>query len=138
MKTEISAGGVIVTGRRAAWRVLLMRDMSGAWTFPKGKLEEGEKPEAAALREIEEEVGIRGLTLIAPLKKVSYYYRRSGLVRKYVHYYLFQSERAHKPTVQKEEGITAAKWTALTLALRDIGYPKTNKQLLIKTKRLLQ
>jgi 8-oxo-dGTP diphosphatase len=50
----------LVDGER---RVLLQqrapgRAMAGLWEFPGGKVEEGESPEAALVRELEEELGI--------------------------------------------------------------------------------
>ncbi|MGA9580450.1 MAG: (deoxy)nucleoside triphosphate pyrophosphohydrolase [Allosphingosinicella sp.] len=50
----------LVDGER---RVLLQkraagRTMAGLWEFPGGKIEEGERPEAALARELEEELGI--------------------------------------------------------------------------------
>jgi 8-oxo-dGTP diphosphatase len=47
----------------AEGRVLLQRRpqgkaMAGLWEFPGGKMEEGERPEAALVRELEEELGI--------------------------------------------------------------------------------
>ncbi len=48
---------------RADGRVLLQqrapgRSMAGLWEFPGGKIETGETPEAALVREIDEELGI--------------------------------------------------------------------------------
>ena len=37
---------------------VIHRPASDDWTFPKGKLERGETPEAAALREVSEETGL--------------------------------------------------------------------------------
>jgi 8-oxo-dGTP diphosphatase len=50
----------LVDGER---RILLQqrapgRAMAGLWEFPGGKVEEGERPEAALARELEEELGI--------------------------------------------------------------------------------
>ena len=51
-----AAGGVVQRDRRV---LLVHRPRHGDWSFPKGKLEDGESWEQAALREVEEETGLR-------------------------------------------------------------------------------
>ena len=51
-----AAGGVIVRDGRV---LLVHRPKYDDWSFPKGKLEEGETWEEAAVREVEEETGLR-------------------------------------------------------------------------------
>ena len=57
------------------------------WSLPKGKLEEGEGWQEAALREVEEETGYRGEP-IAELPHVSYLDRKGR--RKLVRYWLME------------------------------------------------
>ncbi|HEY6962639.1 MAG TPA: NUDIX domain-containing protein [Gaiellaceae bacterium] len=52
-----AAGGVVV---RDGSVLLVHRPRYDDWAFPKGKLEPGESWEEAAVREVEEETGIRG------------------------------------------------------------------------------
>jgi len=57
--TVHAAGGVITREKKGALQVLLIhRPMRGDWSFPKGKVEEGESLDQAALREVEEETGL--------------------------------------------------------------------------------
>jgi len=63
-----AAGGVVIDGDRA---VVVHRPRHGDWSLPKGKLDEGEDWEAAALREVEEETGLR-CALEAELPTVDY------------------------------------------------------------------
>ena len=51
-----AAGGLVRRGGRV---LLVHRPRYDDWAFPKGKLEEGESWEDAALREVEEETGLR-------------------------------------------------------------------------------
>jgi 8-oxo-dGTP diphosphatase len=51
-----AAGGVVIRDGRV---LLIHRPRYGDWTLPKGKLEDGEDWEDAALREVEEETGLR-------------------------------------------------------------------------------
>lgn len=134
MNREVSAGGIIVTKSGRSWFVLLMKDMKGNWTFPKGKIEKGEAFEETAVREIEEEVGVRDLTKITELTPSEYWYFRKGSIKKTVHYFLFQSETKQDTTVQEEEGISEAKWVTFAQAEKLLGYPDTNDALLREAK----
>ncbi len=49
----VDGGRRVLLQRRAPGRA-----MAGLWEFPGGKVEEGERPEAALARELEEELGI--------------------------------------------------------------------------------
>ena len=48
MREEVSAGGVVLFGNA----ILLLRKFNGDWVLPKGKVEEGENRQEAALREV--------------------------------------------------------------------------------------
>ena len=63
----------IVLTRRAA----TMRAHAGQWALPGGRVDEGETPEQTALRELEEEVGLR-LDANAVLGRLDDYATRSG------------------------------------------------------------
>ncbi|MFO7572209.1 MAG: NUDIX hydrolase [Gaiellaceae bacterium] len=55
-----AAGGVVVREHDGALEVLVVhRPQYEDWTFPKGKVEPGEPDEACAVREVEEETGLR-------------------------------------------------------------------------------
>jgi 8-oxo-dGTP pyrophosphatase MutT (NUDIX family) len=57
---RLSAGVVVVRREDGAWRYLLLRAFNH-WDFPKGMVEEGEEPLAAAVREVKEESTIDDL-----------------------------------------------------------------------------
>ena len=136
---ETSAGGVIVSFKNKKPSVLLLKDKTAHWTFPKGLIEQGENREVTATREIGEEVGIRNLKLIASLKPVRYFYKWDGEIRKKtVYYYLFQNGGSEHLTPQLEEGIMEVRWFDIEEAKKTIGYPKTNLMVLKEVEIKLQ
>jgi 8-oxo-dGTP pyrophosphatase MutT (NUDIX family) len=92
---ETSAGGLVVDRRAGEFRVALIGrvDRRGRllWSLPKGHLEAGETAEDAAVREIEEETGIRGRVLAA-LGTIDYWFVADDRrVHKTVHHYLLEA-----------------------------------------------
>ena len=57
---RLSAGVVLVRETDDGWRYLLLRAFTH-WDFPKGMVEPGEEPLAAAIREVREETLIEDL-----------------------------------------------------------------------------
>lgn len=138
MKYESSAGGIIITEKPHSYWVLLLKDKSGNWTFPKGLIEKGEERSSAANREIVEEVGIKKLHLLAPLTPIEYFYKSEGeLIKKKVYYYIFTSDEKEKMIPQREEGILDVAWFGWAEAELAIGYKKTNLPLLKEAKAKL-
>jgi 8-oxo-dGTP pyrophosphatase MutT (NUDIX family) len=79
VKREFSAGGVLVRRLRGRWMFAAINPRGrpeGLWALPKGLIDEGERAEQAAVREIEEETGARGRAL-AKLGDIRYVYTQS-------------------------------------------------------------
>lgn len=67
-KLWVSAGGVVIPSMRDREHVYVAKPSNnyGPWTFPKGRVDEGETKKEAALREVFEETGLRARILNIP------------------------------------------------------------------------
>ena len=106
--TEMTAcGGVVFNPENK----LLMIYRNGKWDLPKGKLEEGEQPQEAAVREVQEECGVSGLNLIEQYAAIWHTYKMDGkyFLKKTIWYRMSTDYNGIlKPQI--EEGITDVRW----------------------------
>jgi 8-oxo-dGTP pyrophosphatase MutT (NUDIX family) len=107
-----AAGGLVRKG--AGKGDILMIFRLGKWDLPKGKIEKNELPEDAAIREVEEECGIRELKILNKLENTYHIYELKGKpVIKKTHWYLMATDDNTKLLPQTEEGIEKALWVPL-------------------------
>lgn len=126
---EVSAGGVVYRIDDGRPLYLLIRDSYRNWGFPKGHLEHGEQPEAAALREVAEETGLADLVVRGTLSTIDWHFRfRGKLIHKICHFFLMETATA-RTSPQREEGITACKWLPIDEALALISYANAREVL---------
>ena len=110
--TIIQAAGGLVTNEKDE---ILMIFRRGMWDLPKGKLEAGEKLEDCAIREVEEETGLKNIELLSPLI-ITYhtYHEGSKFVLKESHWYKMKVHGEQKLVPQTEEDIHEIKWVKNT------------------------
>jgi len=105
--TLINAAGGLVKNSQSEYLFIFRR---GKWDLPKGKLDEGEDFETAAIREVQEECGITHIEL-GDLYHLSYhiYEENNDWILKQTNWYLMKSEEKNL-IPQLEEGITQTAW----------------------------
>ncbi|WP_299429777.1 NUDIX domain-containing protein, partial [uncultured Meiothermus sp.] len=101
----------------AQGEVLLIRDKQGYWCFPKGHLEAGESFSQAAVREVEEETGLKGsVVLELPLTR---YVNNKGVARE-IHWFLMEG----RGPIFLEKGLSGAGFFDLSEARRLLAFPE--------------
>ena len=79
-----SAGAVVLVDGRC---LVLRRTATDEWIIPKGHLEQGERPEDAAVREVREETGFE-IRILGPMGSTRYGFGHSQENRKRVYWFL--------------------------------------------------
>ncbi|MCS3870747.1 8-oxo-dGTP pyrophosphatase MutT (NUDIX family) [Chryseobacterium ginsenosidimutans] len=121
-----AAGGIV---NNPDGDVLFIKRL-GKWDLPKGKMEKGESREESAVREIEEETGLRDVELVRFINTTYHIYveRNGDKVLKCTHWFEmnFDGEDTSKPQI--EEGITEVAWKN-TAQIENEVFPSTFKNI---------
>ncbi len=106
--TEVGAAGGLV--RHSSGRFLFI-EKKGKLDLPKGHIETGEEAEACAIREVSEECGIKGHSIVKPLEPSYHTYTWEGIsYLKKTSWFLMKYEGPMVTEPQIKEGITKVEW----------------------------
>ena len=106
--TEVGAAGGLV--RHSEGKYLFI-EKKGKLDLPKGHIEPGEEPEACALREVNEECGITGHSIVKALPPSYHTYSWEGIsYLKKTSWFLMEYDGVMVTEPQIREGITKVEW----------------------------
>tara|TARA_B100001113_G_C20603081_1_gene402661 strand:+ start:24 stop:503 length:480 start_codon:yes stop_codon:yes gene_type:complete len=102
-----AAGGVVYNLKNQ----LLMIYRNGKWDLPKGKLELNEDIKKCAIREVEEECGVKNLVIINKIKDTYHTYSiKDKKILKKTTWFIMKTDFIGKLSPQINEGITNVVW----------------------------
>ncbi|MDX6566690.1 MAG: hypothetical protein QOE10_2352 [Gaiellales bacterium] len=127
MQREFSAGAVLVRRLGGRWMLAGIRPggkPAGVWALPKGRIDEGERPEETALREVAEETGAFGRSL-GKLGDVRYVYTWDGeRIFKVVSFFLVRYSRGRLGDIPEafRHEVAEVRWLPLAEAQKLLAY----------------
>ncbi len=112
----VAAGGMVRNERHE----LLFFKKNGYWDFPKGHVETHETVQEAAIREVQEETGIKQLKIVGALRDSWHcYIYQAQPVLKRTYWFEMEANSAEQLEAQTSEGISNLKWVSF-IQLTDI------------------
>lgn len=134
---ETTAGGIVWRrSQKGEIEILLLQDVKGRWSIPKGHIEEGESPKQTAEREINEETDLKEMRIMSWLGKTSFRYRRqNSLVLMTTQVYLVEA-KGDTNDIKKEDIYKSLEWLSANKALEVIEYEDLGKLILIALKKI--
>lgn len=135
---EPTSGGIVFrfTNDQKDIEILLIQDAKERWTIPKGHIEPGETAKMTARREIEEETGLKNVSVLSWLGKIHFKYRRQDkLVLMTTQIYLVQA-LDHNESPMKEKWMRGIQWFSFNDALNVIEYEDIERLILLAKKKI--
>jgi 8-oxo-dGTP pyrophosphatase MutT (NUDIX family) len=136
---QVSAGGVAFRpGQPEPEVIIISVRPSGRWQLPKGIIDKGETPEAAALREVREEAGVE-TAMVAKLDMVEYWYvgkKREQQVRyhKFVHFFLLSYLSGE--VAGHDHEVEEARWVNISEAVKLLAF-KSERDVVEKAREMI-
>ena len=104
----VTAGGGLVHNDKGE-TLFIFRN--GKWDLPKGKVDKGETIEEAAIREVEEETGVKNLKIEKFLNITYHIFKRNGNYKlKETYWYQMKTKYKGELVGESEEGIEKVVW----------------------------
>ena len=101
-----AAGGVVQFDGK-----ILVISKYNKYDLPKGHVEHGETDKETALREVEEETGVKNLNIVKDLAYTYYIFpQKNDFALKQTHWYAMTTDFSQMPVAQNAEGIESALW----------------------------
>ena len=128
---QVSAGGVVYRRAAGGPEVAIVRvGPKGRWQLPKGIVDEGEKAEETAVREVREEAGV-DTRIAAPLDTIEYWYvgneRDGRRVRFHKFVHLFLLEYVAGDVEDHDHEVDEARWVPLAAAEGMLAFESERK-----------
>lgn len=133
-------GGVIFrrSEKTKQIEILLIADAKNRWTIPKGHIEEGESSKETAVREVNEETGLKEMKVIKFLGKINFRYRRQqSLVLMTTEIFLIQA-LGDTNDLNPEDWMNGLEWFSTADALDKIEYEDIGTIILLGLKHIRQ
>jgi 8-oxo-dGTP diphosphatase len=138
-KLQFSAGGVAFRKQDGRIEVALISvGDDNRWQLPKGIVDKGESPEAAALREVQEETGVEA-EMVDRIDRIEYWYvskEQGHPVRyhKFVYFYLLRYKSGDVGDHDHE--VNEARWVEINDATKMLAF-ESEKKIMAKAKALI-
>ena len=123
----MAAGGMVLNPKNE----VLFIFRNGRWDLPKGKIEKNESLEEGAIREVEEETGVKNLEITRFLQKTYHIFQRKGKYKlKVTYWYEMRTEYDGELVPEEKEGIMKVKWKNTEKAQKALQKSYANIKLL--------
>jgi 8-oxo-dGTP pyrophosphatase MutT (NUDIX family) len=102
------------------------------WDLPKGKAERKESIEETAIREVEEETGVKNLKITKPLPTTYHIFKRNGKHKiKVTYWFEMKTNFKGKLSPEENEGITKVEWLDAEASQKALENSYANIRILI-------